>query len=309
MFNESQNWNYHFKSVVIDGFLDNNDMAQIRNNNMVEDDDMNETITVSDYMRNLINPTNNEPMFEYVYPSIGSKREVIVTINQLGEVNFNYSKGELAKDMTNNNIKLEFTTPSEVITSMRLIWKPFTRIANIRDTSVKNNKNQIMKKRSRINSEEEIVSETHDIMINSKTNPDKSYYQAASKINNNNITIPYSNLNNIQLSTKVKELQNIVNKLSKKSEDNEMICKQNIDDNNGNNINNMNMIQYMVDKKLATLENKLNEKIENQTAICVDKSTDKMTELLGQFAMVMKQSNKDNYEKSTNRLENLLIIE
>jgi hypothetical protein len=87
MFNELRIWNYHFKSVVLDGFVDNNDMVQIHNNITEDEEDMESTISVSDYLKNLVNPANNEVMFEFVYPAINGKREFIMTVNQLGEVN------------------------------------------------------------------------------------------------------------------------------------------------------------------------------------------------------------------------------
>jgi hypothetical protein len=72
MYNDIRLWNYSYKSIVIDGFVDNTDNIQIRNNNLLENNSNEETISVSE-LRNIINPTNNEGMIEYVYPTINCK--------------------------------------------------------------------------------------------------------------------------------------------------------------------------------------------------------------------------------------------
>jgi hypothetical protein len=82
--NGIKRWNTLFKSVVVDGFNDTGDNVPMKTKMDKEtktndDSDWLYTTSVSDYLRQIKNPTTGVKFFDYVYPSIMGQREFVVS--------------------------------------------------------------------------------------------------------------------------------------------------------------------------------------------------------------------------------------
>jgi hypothetical protein len=118
-------WNYMYKSIVVPGFVDNDD-------NIPMWVDIN--TSVSDYLLDKLHPITGRKMFEFVYPSILGKREFIVFIDNFGdsETYLKYVIGEFAKLMPHSSLELEFSCSDTVKFQMtKQDWKPFGRAHSI----------------------------------------------------------------------------------------------------------------------------------------------------------------------------------
>jgi hypothetical protein len=90
LFQEDKKWNNIFRSVVVEGFIDNGDNLQMHQNKVAYDDkhidqmvqnDAKYNPTVSEYLRNITHPLLGHNMFDYVYPSIMGKRDFIILVD------------------------------------------------------------------------------------------------------------------------------------------------------------------------------------------------------------------------------------
>jgi hypothetical protein len=134
LYQEQRLWNYNFRSIIIDGFQNNNDIATILMNSDEQIGEFVKVYTVTEYLQQLKHPITNVLMFDYVYPTILGKRELIISIENLGDSE-SYAanlKGELGRLMEPNEIIKEFVSMSEV-NKLTLLppWQPFTRGALI----------------------------------------------------------------------------------------------------------------------------------------------------------------------------------
>jgi hypothetical protein len=70
---ENRKWNNLFHSVVVDGFIDNNDDNKMK---LIEDgvdttsDIIYPNMLVAEYLQNLLHPVTKNNMFNYIYPSV-----------------------------------------------------------------------------------------------------------------------------------------------------------------------------------------------------------------------------------------------
>jgi hypothetical protein len=103
-------WNYKIKSIVAEGFLDNNDNVQISTKNCNNQYKLQSKISVSEYLREKMHLTNGVLMFDYVYQKVLGKNKFIVPTENFGDVTSYISViiGELACDMKSTDIRSEF---------------------------------------------------------------------------------------------------------------------------------------------------------------------------------------------------------
>jgi hypothetical protein len=154
---ENRKWNNLFHSVVVDGFIDNDDNNKM---NLIEDtsdssaDTSHPNMLVSEYLQNLLHPITKNTMFDYVYPSCMGKREFIISNDNFGDIE-NYLAlliGELAREMSIDSIIAEFCDSEYAISqSKRGKWKPFSRVFVLTETpKVKQINTSNTNKRSRL---------------------------------------------------------------------------------------------------------------------------------------------------------------
>jgi hypothetical protein len=86
VFNEHRAWNYTFKSIVDDGFNNNNDSATIIKNTKNDKGQRKiEVLTVTEYLAQFIHPLTDTTLFKYIYPSILNKRELVVSLEHMND--------------------------------------------------------------------------------------------------------------------------------------------------------------------------------------------------------------------------------
>jgi hypothetical protein len=137
---ENRKWNNLFHSIVVDGFIDNDDDNKM---NFIEDESENTPngfsldMSVAEYLQQLLHPITRNTMFDYVYPSVLGKREFIISEDNFGDIE-NYLAlliGELSREMTDDAIIAEFSNPEYAVNqAKRNKWKPFSRVFVIPDT-------------------------------------------------------------------------------------------------------------------------------------------------------------------------------
>jgi hypothetical protein len=202
--------------------------------------------------------------------------------------------------MTVEDICREFSNPSEVNISMSLTWKPFIRAAYIKETSLPSKKYNKVNERTRKNLEDEQINDNNPVIIKNMEKYEsgviKSYSQAITNTENSgNAPVTYLNIN---LNSEVQELKSIVRKVASRSDEN----------NGGHNDekHNLLLMQKSFDEKLKKLENRIDEKMDNQVNVFVEKITNQMTNLFTKLALVLTQSQEENLEKTSERLERFI---
>jgi hypothetical protein len=131
---ENRKWNNLFYSIVVDGFIDNNNnnkMNLIEDNSEIFQDISSLDMSVAEYLQQLLHPITRNAMFNYVYPSVLGKREFIISEDNFGDME-NYlalSIGEVSREMTYDAIISKFSDPEYAVNqSKRNKWKPFSRV-------------------------------------------------------------------------------------------------------------------------------------------------------------------------------------
>lgn len=294
IFNDNRNWNFHYKSIIVTGFMDNDDNVQIKNNNEGKRDDE-DTISVSEYLRNITHPLSKDRIFEYVYPTTNGTREFIVNINNIGEAEnyVNYLKGQLAKDMEPGAIIAELKSPSEAMRNAHEVWRPFARIAMIKDTKITSNKVKNKRIRMSENHQDDSSPFEKNILVNKKYHQtDKTYSQAVVLDTTDISTFTnsmYPKQDNNNLHKEVLELKQSVKNMKEHIQ---------MTSNSRNQQN-----KSLISEELANLKSKnyayddqfkkLNEKIDHQSVTSVN-STDKITEMFGNLVLMLQQTQADN---------------
>jgi hypothetical protein len=181
--------NYMYRSVVVSGFIDNDDntpMWDTKNSN--DNSEYKNTTTVSDYLRSKTHPITGLKMFDYVYPTVLGKREFMISVDNLGDSE-RYLKnviGELAKLMCPSSIELEFSCPATVHQQMeKQSWKPFGRAHAIVGTKIEPKiitKQQNKRVRTSNDSVYSIQNDRTNVtpLQTSRTSSNKSYAQVVS---------------------------------------------------------------------------------------------------------------------------------
>jgi hypothetical protein len=136
---KNRKWNNLFHSIVVNGFIDNNDDNKM---NYIDPESDNicdgrcKDMSVAEYLQQLTHPITKNTMFDYVYPSVLGKREFIISDDNFGDVE-NYLAlliGELSREMTYDAIMSEFSDPDYAVNqSQRNKWKPFSRVFVIQE--------------------------------------------------------------------------------------------------------------------------------------------------------------------------------
>jgi hypothetical protein len=212
--NNLKKWNSTFKSICVEGFNNNNDNVpmKVRDNeemSTVEDDEL-YTTSVSNYLRNLINPTTGNKFFDYVFPTILNTREFVISTDNCGDTEsfLEVIKGEMARDMNRLSMKLEFKNPAAVLHDSEMVkWESFDVASEIvnktKDQSSFNKRSRVYEENDHYNNTPQPI-EYKPATVLVKNTTKMTYSEATD--NNLNILSPMTSV-----STYVKPIEDKVN--------------------------------------------------------------------------------------------------
>jgi hypothetical protein len=123
-------WRVKYRSLLINGFIDHDDNIPMIYDNTQDPQDPMTKMVVTDYLKEKVMISEDNPMFVHVYPPIEGTREVIVTEKNCGQATsyIKVAHGELAKRMDSHAIRRVFQDPDmAIIESGKQDWKPIMR--------------------------------------------------------------------------------------------------------------------------------------------------------------------------------------
>jgi hypothetical protein len=108
-------WRAHYRSILINGFIDNDNNVPMVYNKDKEPDNNLSDVSVTDYLNNYVKNSQGENLFHHVYPPQNGIRQVVVKL-----VNFSHAAsyikvihGELAREMDLEAQDLVFDDPTQ----------------------------------------------------------------------------------------------------------------------------------------------------------------------------------------------------
>jgi hypothetical protein len=206
VYNKQRLWNFNFKSIIVEGFKENGDTALINDVEGINNSNSKKINlkTVTEYLRDLRHPISNNIMYDYVYPSISNKRELLSVENITDSENYAVNlKGKLERLMTTTEI-MSMAKISKIMSAEK--WRAFSRITSVEDTSLEpRNLKQNWVKRSRTSRDGDLDYQTTNTPV-SKTIGKRMENVLYSEINSIGLTAASS------VTTMVPPLENVSKK-------------------------------------------------------------------------------------------------
>jgi hypothetical protein len=137
-------WSAACRSLLITGFIDNDDDVPMAFNEERYPDEPLTKISVTDFLANMVKAGDGKTLFHKVYPPFRGTREVLCELHQFAQAH-SYSKvalGELSRTMDKEAMMLVFEEPDNAVIYARTheVWEPHLRAISIENMPIQEKK-------------------------------------------------------------------------------------------------------------------------------------------------------------------------